>query len=163
MIFHSYVLAEGLSSHYWNDNSSFPQSRVGWWREGGRGLGGNFPFADPLLSTLLPPCLPSLSQHMDAGVPVMFSRCLSSASALTKTHLSSSSRSLSLSVRHAHTHSVSPAAHCPIKETLPWPGRLPGYNPIKQWRTLWTQPPRAPLQCTMVSASVFLICISIKT
>lgn len=101
VIFHSYVSDRGLSSHYWNDNSSFPQSRGG-------GGGGNFP--SPTLSSLLPPHLPSFSQHMDAGVPLMFSRCLSSASALTKkkNYVFSSNRShlLSLSLMHTLTHSL---------------------------------------------------------
>lgn len=75
--------------------------------------------------------LPSFSQHMDAGVPVMISRCLSSARALTKTYLSSSKCSHSLSQATMHTPSLFPAAHCLVKETLPWPWNLPWYNPFK--------------------------------
>lgn len=70
-IFHRYMSDEGSSSRYWNDNSSFPQSR------GGMGaVADNSPPAPPHGPSPQP--LPSLSQHTDAGVPVMFSRCLSS-------------------------------------------------------------------------------------
>lgn len=97
MLFQSYVSNKGLSSRYRNDNSSFPESRGG--------VGDNFP--SPTLFSILPPYLPSFSQHMDAGVPIMFSRCLSSVSALTKTCRFSSSHSLPVFLTHRHTHTWS--------------------------------------------------------
>lgn len=63
VIFQCYVSDEVLSSYYWNDNSSFPESKG---REEGEG-GGQLPLTT--LFSVLPPYLPSFSQHMDAGVP----------------------------------------------------------------------------------------------
>lgn len=60
VIFQCYVSDEVLSSYYWNDNSSFPESKR-------RGEGGELPRTT--LFSVLPPYLPSFSQHMDAGVP----------------------------------------------------------------------------------------------
>lgn len=121
MIFHSYASDRGLSSHYWNDNSSFPRSR-----DGGGGL-TSLHQPSPL-SLSLPQCLPSTcgcrSPRDLFQMPPLWA-CIDENQPLPF-------RSLSLSP------SLLPAAHCLVKETLPWLSRLPAYNPIKQWLSLLT-------------------------
>lgn len=155
MIFQSYVSDKGLSSHYWNDNSSFPQSRggVGEW-------GITSPHRpSPLFFLHTYPL--SLSTWMLES-PWCFPDALAQRAHWQKpTSPLPIALTCSLPVLHAHTHSLSPAAHCLVKETLPWPSRLPGYNPIKQWLTLWTHG-LLPLQNgKMVSVGAY-VCVLCK-
>ena len=78
--------------------AAFLNPEAGWWS----GMwGGNFP--SPTLSSLLPPHLPSFSQHMDAGVPVIFSRCSVRAHWQKPTSPPPVALACSLPVLHAHT------------------------------------------------------------
>lgn len=110
VIFQCFVSDEVLSSYYWNDNSSFPESKR-------RGEGGELPRTT--FFSVLPPYLPSFSQHMDAGVPRdVFQMPESSEWTLTllkNQNPLSALPSVALS-NVPHTLPVSLAAHCALRK-----------------------------------------------
>lgn len=129
MIFHSYASDRGLSSHYWNDNSSFPQSRGGGGGGGERGL----------TSLHQPSPLFLSSSTLTLNMWMLESLwCFPDALALRGVHWQKLTSPLQITLSQSYIHTLFPAAHCLVKETLPWLSRLPAYNPIKQWLTLWT-------------------------
>lgn len=113
VIFQCYVSDEVLSSYYWNDNSSFPESKG---REEGGEAGDNFP-SRPSSLFFLHTYPHSLSTWMLES-PVMFSRCPSSERTLTKKKNPKNPPLFLqlLSPSPPHTDLVSSTAHCSVRE-----------------------------------------------
>lgn len=120
VILQCYVSDEVLSSYYWNDNSSFPESKR-------RGEGGTSPH-DPLLcsSSILTLILSAHGCWSPQWCfPDAWELRANTAPQKTKTHCSS----FGCSLKVPHTLPVSLAAHCcSVKETLPQPRQRSGHN-----------------------------------
>lgn len=117
VIFQCYVSDEVLSSYYWNDNSSFPESKG---REEGGERGTTSPH-DPLLcsSSILTLIL---SAHGCWSPPWCFPDARARREHWQKKHPTALptvalSQSNADTHRHTHTDLVSSTAHCSVQET----------------------------------------------